>query len=152
MGVVARRIRKAGGRGRRGQSVQVDFSALVEFQEQLEALTQEAKEEFMEGCVNEITSRLLAKVTKRTPVITGELRRNWTAKPAEMTDGACKGGITNSKQYAPYVEYGHRTGAGKGWVKGRFMMTKSRQEVNPDVPGILLQRFKKFLEGTFHAK
>lgn len=146
---MAKRMR---GRGRKGQSVQVDFSALTEFQEQLEALTQEAKDEFMKECTNEITARLLTKVIKRTPVVSGELRRGWTAEPARIDDSVCKSSIVNSKQYAAYVEYGHRTSGGKGWVKGRFMMTKSRQELNSGVPGIIRRRFKKFMEGAFHAK
>ncbi len=196
--------KKSIGRGRKGQSAYVDFSDLLEFQEQLEALDQKAKEEFMQGTVNEIAARLLAKVVKRTPVgqkpehltkapgtikitgksgkkrtfassesailqehwagyVGGELRRNWTAGSAKMEAGVCKASVTNSKQYASYVEYGHRQTPGrfvpalgrrlkKGWVKGKFMMTKSRKELEPDIPGIIRRRFKKFMEGAFNVK
>jgi hypothetical protein len=93
----------------------------------------------------------------------GTLKRSWTAAQAEMSGDVCKSSITNSQRYASYVEYGHRQTPGRfvpalgrrlkaGWVKGKFMMTKSRQEVNPDVPRIVARRFKKLMEGAFHAK
>nr|WP_296488158.1 HK97 gp10 family phage protein [uncultured Acetatifactor sp.] len=56
--------------------------------------------------------------------------------------------ITNPVAYAPYVEYGHRTVSHKGWVKGRFMMTVSEQDLQTIAPRILEKRLKDFLGGT----
>lgn len=45
--------------------------------------------------------------------------------------------IINPVEYAAYVEYGHRTANHKGWVKGRFMMTISVQELETIAPKVL---------------
>ncbi|MFA1763272.1 HK97 gp10 family phage protein len=37
--------------------------------------------------------------------------------------------IINPIKYASFIEYGHRTRNHKGWVKGRYMMTISVQEL-----------------------
>ena len=55
--------------------------------------------------------------------------------------------IMNPVEYASYVEYGHRTPSGKGWVRGQFMMTISEQELQTMAPQILERKIKKFLEG-----
>ena len=55
--------------------------------------------------------------------------------------------IINPVEYAAYVEYGHRTPGGKGWVRGQFMMTISEQELQTMAPQLLERKIKKFLEG-----
>ncbi|MGL5513620.1 MAG: HK97 gp10 family phage protein [Sporomusa sp.] len=176
------RIRKSGKSGRKGQAVHVDFSALDELREELEALAQDEKETFLKDTVNELTLRLEARVIERTPtgVIPdyvsddvrqeywtgyngGTLKAGWRTIPATMDNGICKGTIYNTEKYAPYVEYGHRQTPGryipalgkklkKGWVKGKFMMANSRKELEPDIPGIVQGKFNKYMEGVFHAK
>lgn len=102
----------------------------------------------------------------------GTLRRGWTA--GESTDASgesqnisdipvtCKNGsykvtISNHVEYAPYVEYGHRQEPGrfvpqigkrlkKNFVEGRFMLTKSVDEVNREAPDYIDASFKQFLE------
>ncbi|MGL5512132.1 MAG: hypothetical protein ACRDBM_02695, partial [Sporomusa sp.] len=145
-------------------------------------LAQEDKETFMKDCVNELTLRLEAKVVENTE--TGEipdyisddvkqkywkryqggaLKEGWRTIPATMKDGACKGTLYNTEEYAPYVEYGHRLKQGdfvpalgmklkNRWVKGQFMVAKSRKEIEPDIPGIVQGKFNKYMEGVFHAK
>lgn len=54
--------------------------------------------------------------------------------------------IINPVEYASYVEYGHRTRGGKGWVPGRFMMTISEQEIEKSAPAILERKIKKAME------
>lgn len=56
--------------------------------------------------------------------------------------------IVNPVWYAPYIEYGHRTADHKKWVKGRFMMTISEQELQTIAPRILEKRMKDFLGGA----
>jgi len=57
--------------------------------------------------------------------------------------------IVNPVEYAPYVEYGHRTADHEGWVQGRFMLTISEQELQNIAPQVLESKIKKFLGGAF---
>lgn len=68
--------------------------------------------------------KLLREVKKNTPVDTGYLRRSWDI---EQKSNYIEIG-TNLK-YAPHVEFGHRTRGGKGFVEGRYMLTKSVEKV-----------------------
>ena len=123
---------------------------------------------FIESCAKELAARLLAKVIRRTPVGKhpkstgkkgGTLRRGWTAGKS-ATDYAQslnvqKIGdsyvieIVNPTEYASYVEFGHRTRGGKGWVEGRFMLTISEQEIEAAAPGILERKIKQILGDCF---
>lgn len=100
----------------------------------------------------------------------GTLRRGWTANSEnEAKSGgdvnafvdALKvhyyGGyyvikITNPVHYASYVEFGHRTRNGKGWVKGQFMLTISEQELQTQAPSIIEKKLTKYLEECFNGK
>ena len=174
--------RKVGKKGRKGQSAHVDFSALEEFREEIEALAQEDKEIFMKDCVNELVLRLEAKVIERTPTgvipeyisddvrkkywsgyTGGSLKQGWRTTPAAMDNNICKGTLYNTEEHAPYVEYGHTQTPGryvpalgkklkKRWVKGLFMVANSRKELEPEIPNIMGMKFKKFMEGAFRAK
>ncbi len=55
--------------------------------------------------------------------------------------------IINPVEYISYLEYGHRTRNGKGWVTGKFMLTISEREIQGDAPKILEAKLKKFMEG-----
>ena len=84
--------------------------------------------------------------------------------------------VLNNLQYASYVEYGHRQQPGrfipgywesdrfvydpdaeggmvlkKNWVKGRYMLTISTQELEQQAPKILEKKLYKFLKGCFDA-
>lgn len=135
---------------------------------------------FCEACAKELAARLLAKVIKRTPVgkypkgsgkMGGTLRRGWTAHTeqeakagtsanakawADSLSVSYKNGvyeieIINPVSYASYVEYGHRTRSHKGWVKGRFMLTISEQELQTQSPKILESKLQKYLGGMFNG-
>lgn len=77
----------------------------------------------------------------------GTLRRGWTVGEIRKEGNVYKIDITNPVEYAPYVEYGHRTANHKGWVKGHFMMTISEQELQSIAPRVLERRIQKFLGG-----
>lgn len=104
----------------------------------------------------------------------GTLRRGWTAKShreAELSATFSGGGggakkyadsmtvtklgnvylveVINPVEYAQYVEFGHRTRDHKGWVKGRFMMTISADELEQQAPAILERKLMKLLKGAF---
>lgn len=60
--------------------------------------------------------------------------------------------IINPVEYASYVEYGHRTRGGGGWVQGRFMLTLSVDEIQKDAPKILEKKLAKWLGDALNGK
>lgn len=143
------------------------YGQLIEFSNKLKMLNDTQREQFIQGCVKEIAARLLALVIHATPVheekypdgsVGGTLRRGWTggkningANYAQNLSVRRKGNlyvidIINPVEYASYVEYGHRTRNHKGWVKGKFMMTISVQEVEQMTPQILERRLNNMLK------
>lgn len=147
-----------------------DFKQLKELQKRLEQLQKNERQAFIEAVSKELAARLLAKVIKRTPVgqypagsgkVGGTLRRGWTAgKTQSATKYAqslpvYKNGDTytivvkNHVEYATYVEYGHRTRNGCGWVEGRFMLTKSEMEIEGQMPKIIEKKLQAELEKIF---
>lgn len=133
-----------------------DFKELERFLKNMEGLTQNL-DEILDICARELTQRFLRKVIKRTPVGVypagsgrkgGTLRRGWSTQNMRIYHSAssCLVEIINPVEYASYVEYGHRTRGGKGWVKGRFMMTISAEEIERDTPLILSRKLKKLME------
>jgi hypothetical protein len=156
-----------------------DFEQLKELQKKMEKLEGNDFNAFCESCAKELTARLLRKVIKRTPVGEykegsgkngGTLRRGWTSKTeAEAHSGKSdvmgfvdkiaitkKGStyqveIINPVEYASYVEYGHRTRNHKGWVKGKFMLTISEQELQTQAPKILEKKLMQYLGECFNA-
>lgn len=149
----------------------VDFRDLENFRRNLEKnLGGDQVDLFIEACAKELAARLLAKVIKRTPVGQyskssgkkgGTLRRGWTngkSQAAHEYANSLKVNhfgdafvieIINPVEYASYVEFGHRTRGGEGWVEGRFMLTISEQEIQGDAPRILENKLKKKLGECF---
>ena len=149
----------------------VNFRDLDRFKQQVESsLGANQVDQFIESCAKELAARLLAKVIKRTPVGQypkgsgkkgGTLRRGWTngkSQAASAYAGSLKVNhfgnvyvieIINPVEYASYVEFGHRTRGGDGWVEGKFMLTISEQEVENDAPKVLENKLKKKLGECF---
>ena len=92
--------------------------------------------------LNNISQKLVAKVKLKTPVSTGVLRRSWRVKK----DGELARIVYNNVRYSPYVEYGHRTRGGKSFVDGRYMLTKSVQEIEET----LTSEFSMMIEDLFN--
>ena len=145
----------------------VDFSELKDFVKRVEKEFSEDKvQKFVEACAKELAARLLTKVIKRTPVgvyknrVGGTLRRGWTAEEQQDVTAYVKSlnviqngdtytiEIVNPVEYAPYVEFGHRTVNG-GWVEGLFMLTISEQEIREAAPKILEKKLQKELGKIF---
>lgn len=111
----------------------------------------------MKDCAKELAARLLRMVVQRTPADTGTLRRAWTAGTSSEgyansvqvnhSGNVYEIAITNPKEYASYVEYGHRTPNHKGWVPGKFMMKISEEELERIAPAILEQRIYRYFGG-----
>lgn len=149
----------------------VDFRDLENFRRKLEEnLGGNQVDLFIEACAKELAARLLAKVIKRTPVGQypkssgkkgGTLRRGWTNGKSQAANAYANSlkvnhfgdtfviEIINPVEYASYVEFGHRTRGGAGWVEGKFMLTISEQEIERDAPKILENKLKKKLGECF---
>lgn len=93
----------------------------------------------------------------------GTLRRGWTAGEdidpytfvINNLEVIKKGNVykiilLNPVNYSGFVEYGHRTVNGVGWVEGRFMMTISEDEMQEELPAVLEQKVQNFLEEYFN--
>ena len=150
----------------------VNYKDLIKFRDTVEkSLGANQVDEFIESCAKELAARLLAKVIKRTPtrnpedcppgVKGGTLKRGWTGgKSSNATayanslkvnrqGGAYVIEIINPVEYASYVEFGHRTRGGNGWVEGKFMLTISEQEVQASASTVLENKLKKKLSECF---
>ena len=82
--------------------------------------------------LNNVTSKLVAKVKLKTPVGKikgGTLRRSWRTKK----EGEFVRIVYNNVHYAPHVEYGHRTRGGKSFVDGKYMLAKSVKEIESEL-------------------
>ena len=158
---------------------QCDFRELKKLEERLEQLEKVDMDELCRQGAEKIAQMLLNKVKKRTPVGAvppyateeamqehwsgyrgGSLRDAWTILPIEKQGQAYTVTIINNLEYASYVEYGHRQTPGRyvpalgkrlkaGWVKGRFMLTISRQEVETLAPRTLEKLLREALKGVF---
>lgn len=135
-----------------------DFKELQALQKRMEQLQRADLETLLKTTTNQVAARLLSKVIKRTPVgvyppssgkVGGTLRRNWRSSSVRRVANGYEVTVYNNTHYAPYVEYGHRTRGGGGWVEGRFMLTKSELEIEKDIPRIIEVKLKKLLGETF---
>ena len=146
--------------------VKVDVSALKDFKQRLETLTDRQVDAFMNRAVRECANWLLSLVIPRTPVGKvhgGTLRRGWlnntgnqagkgagtnvsasqiTARANSMNvERGKRGGysvtVTNPVYYASYVEYGHRQ------TPGRYVPAIGKRLVKSWVEG---QHFLKLSE------
>ena len=90
----------------------------------------------------------------------GTLRDAWTILPVEKQGDQYIVTVVNNTEYASYVESGHRQTPGRyvpamgknlkaSWVKGRFMLTISTQELETQAPALLQQKLYLFLKEVF---
>lgn len=118
-----------------------------------QALDERVIERFTRDFLMEMAMRSLREVKKRTPVDSGELRRNWKVGNVERQGGSLVVEIYNNTEHASFVEYGHRTGKDlTKWVEGRFMMTVSMKEIERDLPRYLEKRMKNLLNDLMHGR
>lgn len=149
----------------------VNIDGLKDFKKKVEtSMHSNEWDAFMEECCKELAARLLAKVIKRTPVgqypqgsgkTGGTLRKGWTGGSSGNGKAYAQSlkmnhfgntyviEIINPVEYAQYVEFGHRTRGGNGWVEGKFMMTISEQEIQAIAPKILEAKLKRKLGDIF---
>lgn len=150
-----------------------DYKQLKQLQENLNKVSgQLDMTVFCMDCCRELAARLLALVIPATPVGKypkssgkkgGTLRRGWGAEKASAARSyaeslpVVKSGltytieITNPVEYASYVEFGHRTRGGNGWVEGRYMLTVSEEKLERMSPMILEKLLRKKMKEVFNV-
>ena len=138
-------------------SGRVDTRELRQFKEKLENINTDS---LLKEIAADLAARLLRKVKKRTPVDTGELRRNWQVSNIRLFERFCVVEIYNSTEYAEYVEFGHRQTPGryvpaigkrlkKAWVPGKFMLTLSAKELENMKDRIVRRKVEEWLKEVF---
>lgn len=137
----------------------IDAGELAALQKRLSVLSEQQMRLFYVAAAKELAARLLRKVKKRTPVgqypsgsgrTGGTLRRGWTVDTdVKVIGDTYEITVFNPVEYAPYVEFGHRTANHKGWVQGRFMLTRSEVELDAQAPGILERKLTKMIAEAF---
>jgi hypothetical protein len=153
-----------------------DFKQLERLNDRLQKLSKVDLDAFYMSAAKDLAARLLSKVKKRTPVVYGTLRNAWAVMPIGKRGDHYTVVVLNNLVYASYVEYGHRQQPGRfipgywegerfvydpdaeggmvlknSWVKGRFMLTISTQELEVQAPAILEKKLYTFLKGRFDA-
>lgn len=131
-----------------------DFSQFEDMADRYKKMLNEnAVEKWMQELLLELAYRAVAKIKKRTPVDTGVLRQRWDLGGIIRKGDGYEVEIFNNVEYAPYVEYGHRTGKDlTGWVEGRFMMTISMKEIEREMPKFLERKQTEFLNKLINGK
>lgn len=96
--------------------------------------------------LRKIMLELLAKVRKLTPVDTGLLRKSWKIKKGTVTERSAEAEIFNNVNYAASVEYGlYKSNKRGGFRRGRFMLKRSFEELERDLPSRLDAEMKNFV-------
>lgn len=158
-----------------------DYKQLQHLRDSLATLQSMDMDRFCTEVSKELAARLLALVIPRTPVGQypkssgkkgGTLRRGWTSKT--QADAASRGGSNDAKayaealpvrksgnaytievinpvEYASYVEFGHRTRDGDGWVPGQYFLTLSEQDLERLAPGVIERKLEALLREVFNG-
>jgi len=147
-----------------------DFREFRELTERLEKISETIDVEIENFCY-EMALRALSRTKKRTPVITGDLRKQWSLSSIVKNGSNIDIILFNPLEYSSYVEFGHRVkkhfvpgkwqgnrfiynpnsdtgvmmGAKTSWVEGKFMATISLKEIQDIVPTEWDKRFKRLL-------
>ena len=158
-----------------------DYKQLQRLRDSLATLQSMDMDRFCTEVSKELAARLLALVIPRTPVGQypkssgkkgGTLRRGWTSKT--QADAASRGGSNDAKayaealpvrksgnaytievinpvEYASYVEFGHRTRGGKGWVNGQYFLTLSEHDLERLTPALIERKLEALLREVFRV-
>ena len=120
------------------------YGDLVNLYNQLDALG--SHEDFMIQTLKELAARILRATKKATPKKTGNLKREWKVGEVKKVGNSYQIEIYNNVEYAPYVEYGHRTRDHTGWINGYFMLTLSENMVARNAEGIIQRKLEQYIK------
>lgn len=130
--------------------MKIDYSDLDMLADKLGRLGgSSARGEVAEKSLNEISNRLLRDAKKNTPVGVyrnkrgGTLKRGWAYNGVSAKGSVYTATVVNPTHYAGFVENGHRTRGGKGWVNGKFMLKKAKEDTLPRAEDIIRKNMLK---------
>lgn len=154
-----------------------DIRQLQQLDHRIEQLLELDLDTFFRDAAKDLAKRLLHKTVKRTPAVYGTLRDAWAIMPVGHRGNHYTVTLVNNLVYAAYVEYGHRQLPGRfipgywendrfvydpnaeggmvlkqNWVKGRYMLTISTQELEQQAPAILERKLYQFMRECFDAE
>lgn len=92
---------------------------------------------FIEKSLERVGEQALRQLKTDTPSRTGKLRRSWESKGSSYGAGGWQVTLANHTTYAYFVENGHRTKGGSGWVPGRFFMKSSTETIKRQLPQLI---------------
>lgn len=104
---------------------------------------------FIEKSLENVGEQALRQLKTNTPVDTGNLRRGWVSEGSSYGAGGWQVKLANHVEYAYFVENGHRTRGGNGWVPGQFFMKNSTEAIQRQLPQLIdpaLYVFRSMLE------
>ncbi len=131
-----------------------DFKEFKEFQKNFESMVNK-HDEVLKNTAQELAKEWLTRTKYRVHPVTGNLNNNWRIEIQENGNDYLII-MSNSADYAPYVESGHRTkekkDGSRGWIKGQFMMTKSKSEVENMAPRVLEKRLQQLFNEAINGK
>lgn len=123
----------------------LDYRELKEMYESYVSVVQDL-ENFLIDFLLENAKWVLNQTIDRTPVDTGNLRRNWhITNVYKLSSGNLGFVLMNDADYASYVENGHTTKNRKGWVEGYYMATISLAKLEEVLPRRFDKEFAIFL-------
>ena len=130
-----------------------DFAQFRQCAQGLErALEQQRVQKMLAEALQQIANEILAAVVRRTPVDTGQLRRNWQITGVQRQGNDFLVTIYNNVEYAIFVEHGHRivvNGATVGFVDGKYMLCIGVEQVAKRMPQILEKHTQALLQEIF---
>lgn len=101
----------------------------------------------LELTMQRVKAQSMRAVKSQTPVDTGHLRRVWHVDGPFISGAVIELRLYNNAEYAQFVENGHRTRGGGGWVEGRFMLKNSLQTIDEQLPLLISPALNKALRG-----
>lgn len=130
----------------------LDFSSLISLRDKLAGLPDPHL--IINDCANELAQRLLQLAADRTPVgqypvssgkVGGTLKNGWQIGDICRSGNTVSVEVFNPVHYAHFVEFGHKTPNGSGWVNGKFMLTISAEELQSISSDIIKNTIDKHL-------
>ena len=122
-----------------------DYKELKKYCEGFEKATEDL-ENFLTDFLQEEGEWVLGAVKDRTPVDTGNLRRNWRITDVTRNVDTLEFELVNDADYASYIELGHTTRSRDKWIEGRYMATISIAKLEQRLPADFDKEFTLFLK------
>lgn len=133
---------------------------LKDFDRFISAVSSGRFSDAIRGATLQVANEWMAKAQNRTQTVSSLMKQSWHVDDLGYTGNDYRARVFNSAvgekgaPYPIYVEYGHRQEVGRfvpaigkrlvrPWVKGQFMLTNSRVEMQDRVPKIIAAHIKK---------